>query len=188
MCAKKGGYGAFLPDDPELACSIVNAMHQNLTVPVTCKIRLNPHEDKQISLEKTIDFAVKLQANGCQVLTVHGRTRHEKGSNAPHANWSAIREIKRHLNIPVIANGSIASYADVEPCLQESGADAVMAAYAMLYNPYLFEGIDLRGNHIAQLNAAREYYTICQEFPTTRKYQDNHVFALLRTPYVKEKG
>lgn len=183
-CAKKGGYGAFLPDQPELACAIVNAMHQNLTVPVTCKIRLNPDEDKALSLEKTIDFALKLQENGCQVLTVHGRTRYEKGPTAPHANWSAIREIKRHLRIPVIANGSIASYADVEPCLQESNADAVMAAYSMLYNPYLFSKVDLRGDQLGQLACAREYWSICQDFPTTRKYQDFHTFALLRTAYV----
>lgn len=183
-CARRGGYGAFLPDDSALACSIVNAMHQNLTVPVTCKIRLNPHPERETSLEKTIDFATKLQANGCQVLTVHGRTRDQKGVNAPHADWAAIREIKRHLHIPVIANGSIASFADVEPCMQESTADAVMAAYSMLINPYLFDNVDLRGDYLGQLRAAREYIDIVQEVPTSRKFQDFHVFPLLRAACV----
>lgn len=185
-CARKGGYGAFLPDQPELVYSIVNAMHRNLAVPVTCKIRLHPDAERTQSLEKTIDFAQKLQANGCQVLTVHGRTRSMKGPTAPHADWSAIREIKRHLNIPVIANGSIDSFADVEPCLQESTADAVMAAYSMLGNPYLFDNIDLRGDHLGQLKAAREYISIVHtEHPTSRKYQDFHIFPLLRGPCVK---
>lgn len=183
-CARRGGYGAFLPDDEALACSIVNAMHQNLTVPVTCKIRLNPHPEREVSLEKTIAFATKLQANGCQVLTVHGRTRDQKGLKAPHTDWTAIREIKRHMNIPVIANGSISSYADIEPCMQESTADAVMAAYSLLINPYLFDNVDLRGDHLGQLRAAREYIDILQDVPTTRKYQDFHIFPLLRGPYV----
>jgi tRNA-dihydrouridine synthase 1 len=183
-CARKHGYGAFLPDQPELVYSIVNALHQNIAVPVTCKIRLNPDPDRTQSLEKTIDFATKLQAHGAQVLTIHGRTRDMKGANAPHADWAAIREIKRHLNIPVIANGSIASFADIEPCMQESTADAVMAAYSMISNPYLFENIDLRGDHLGQLRAAREYIDICQSFPVGRKFQDFHIFPLLRGAYV----
>lgn len=182
-CAKKGGYGAFLPDQPELVYSIVNAMHQNLKVPVTCKIRLNPDPDRTSSIEKTIDFAVKLQENGCQVLTVHGRTRNMKGPTAPHADWLAIREIKRHLNIPVIANGSIDTFADIDTCLSESTADAVMAAYTLLLNPYLFDNIDLRGKPLGQLDAAREYINICQEHPTQRKFQDFHIFPLLRAAY-----
>lgn len=182
-CAKKGGYGAFLPDQPELVYSIVNAMHQNLKVPVTCKIRLNPDPDRTSSIEKTIDFALKLQANGCQVLTVHGRTRNMKGPTAPHADWLAIREIKRHLNIPVIANGSIDTFADIDTCLSESTADAVMAAYTLLLNPYLFDNIDLRGKPLGQLDAAREYINICQEHPTQRKFQDFHIFPLLRAAY-----
>lgn len=185
-CARLGGYGAFLPDQPEVVYSIVNAMHQNLTVPASCKIRLNPDTDRAQSLEKTIDFAVKLQAHGCQLLTIHGRTRNMKGANAPHTDWAAIREIKRHLNIPVIANGSIDSFADIEPCMQESTADAVMAAYSMLANPYLFENIDLRGDHLGRIKAAREYMAIVQEYPTTRKYQDYHIFSLLRGPYVAD--
>lgn len=189
-CAKKGGYGAFLPDRPELVYSIVNALHQNIEVPVTCKIRLNPDPDRDSSIEKTIDLAQKLQAHGCQVLTIHGRNRNQKGQFAPHADWQAIREIKRHLNIPIIANGSIDCYDDIDRCIQESTADAVMAAYSMLTNPYLFENVDLRGDHLGQIRAAREYIDICQIHPPSRfpafarRYQDFHIFPLLRDMYV----
>jgi tRNA-dihydrouridine synthase 1 len=37
--AKRGNYGAFLMDDPERVRRIVSAMSQQLSVPVTVKIR-----------------------------------------------------------------------------------------------------------------------------------------------------
>ena len=74
------------------------------------------------------------------MLGVHGRTRVQKGQLAGHANWEMIRKIKEDLSIPVIANGSVERYEDVEECLKVSGADGVMSATGLLRNPALYSG------------------------------------------------
>jgi tRNA-dihydrouridine synthase len=74
------------------------------------------------------------------VLTVHGRTRQEKGSRCNECDWDTIRRIKEHFLgvLPIIANGGIESMADVHRCLEYTGADAVMVSEALLENPALF--------------------------------------------------
>lgn len=67
--ARKGHYGSFLLEEWELLERMVNILHQNLSIPVTCKIRILP------DAERTLELARRLQAAGCSLLCVHGRTK-----------------------------------------------------------------------------------------------------------------
>lgn len=113
------------------------------------------------------------------MLAVHGRTKDMKGKPPPEASWDAIREIKRNLRIPLIANGNIDKFDDVQRCIDYTGADAVMSAYSILNNPLFFSGQVLEGNILKKLDVAREYIEITRQYPTERKSVDLHLFPLL---------
>ena len=87
--AKRGNYGAFLADSQwELIHSLIQSLHKNLSIPVICKIRV--FDDR----EKTIRYAKMIESAGCQLLTVHGRTKEQKGHFMGLADWTLIRDIK----------------------------------------------------------------------------------------------
>lgn len=105
--AKKGNYGSFLLDKPDIICKMVANLHENLKVPVTCKIRCLPTE------EQTLNLARAIEAAGAQLLTVHGRCKEHNKHRVGSANHYMIKKIKETLKIPVIANGGISTWKDI---------------------------------------------------------------------------
>jgi len=61
---------------------------------------------------------------------VHGRYGEQGYSGV--ADWNAIAEIVRAVNIPVIANGDIKNLDDARRCLEITGASGVMVGRALL--------------------------------------------------------
>ena len=125
--AKKGNYGSFLMDDLPLVYALINKLHKNLAIPVTCKIRRFDDDSK------TLQYAKMCADAGASVLTLHGRTREHKGPGAPMADWNIIRKVREHIGIPVISNGNIVTFEDVEACLEETGCAAVMSAEWLVF-------------------------------------------------------
>lgn len=168
--AKRGHYGAFLLDEPDLIVRIVQCLTATLPIPVSVKIRIQP------CLEDTLKLAKRLEAAGCVMLTVHGRTREEKCSVA--ANWEAIAAVKRALSIPVVANGGIECFEDIDECLRATGADAVMISEAALENPAIFSGRPLtRGG---QIESAEEYIRFARRHPPLSPgTAKSHLFKIL---------
>lgn len=50
----------------------------------------------------------------CRIITVHGRTKEQKGRLVAGCDWDAIRRVKEALPVPVFSNGAISSSKDVE--------------------------------------------------------------------------
>lgn len=133
--AKKGNYGAFLQEYPDLIQSLIQTLHRELKVPVTAKFRIL--ETK----EKSLAYAKMIVAAGASVITVHGRQRHQKGHNTGLADWSVLKYIRDNIpkDVVMFANGNILWQEDVERCIAETGVDGVMSAEGNLYNPAVFQ-------------------------------------------------
>ena len=132
----KSGEGSALLKNPDIASSCVRACVKAGTKPVTIKMRIGFADTDD--LKKAIDFAILMQDAGASAITVHGRTREQFYSGK--ADWNAIREIKRHLKIPVIGNGDVFSGDDAKRMMDETGVDAVMIARGAMGNPWIFSG------------------------------------------------
>jgi len=172
FCAIKGGYGAYLLEHPSTVFSIVSTLSKHLSVPVFCKMRILTSE------EKTIEFAQGLEQAGCQLLVVHGRTKEQKGRQSGPCNWDIIKKIKQALTIPVVANGGIQKFEDVDRCISYTGCDAVMSADAMLRNPAFFGNV-----HVDPCDLVLEYLQICKRHSTSKQFINAHVYGLLIEPF-----
>jgi tRNA-dihydrouridine synthase 1 len=170
--AKKGHYGAFLLSEPDLVCELISSMVKELSVPVTCKIR------KLDDIQDTIKLVKMIEAAGCSVLTVHGRTKEQKQNMVGSVDWEIIKLIKQTVNIPVIANGGISCFEDCERCLEYTGADAVMSSMCILENPVLFSGLKLDVE-----TQALEYLDFASQYNTADNIIRPHLFKMLHSPF-----
>ncbi|KAG6330312.1 hypothetical protein ID866_8778 [Astraeus odoratus] len=186
--ARSGHYGSFLQDEWDLIYKLINTLHVNLKVPVTAKFRVFP------TVEKTVAYARMLESAGAQILTCHGRIREQRGQNTGLADWSKIRAVKDAVSVPVFANGNILYHSDIERCLTETGADAVMSAEGQLYNPALFARASCEGRvfdegaHLPHAELALEYLEIVQNLKTktTMSAVKGHLFKLMRPALSRE--
>ena len=148
-----GGDIARWLDEPDVMIALVERLAADLSIPVTVKLRLLPDRDASIALCKRLEEA------GASALCLHGRTREQNKQYAGSADWEPIRDVVSALGIPVIANGGIETRADVDACLEYTGAAAVMSSEALLENPALFcskacFAVAWRGGHKAECKKA----------------------------------
>ena len=129
----KAGDGSALMKDPELAARIVESVKKAADKPVTVKFRKGWDNGSA----NAVEFAKRMEQAGADAVAVHGRTRAQM--YAGRADWDMIREVRRAVNIPVIANGDVFTPEDAAHILRYTGCELAMIGRGSFGNPWLFE-------------------------------------------------
>ena len=173
----KDGCGSALLRSPELIHDIVSGLSEDLSTPVTAKIRIL--ED----MEKTLEIAHLIESAGASAITVHGRTRQQQYSGK--ANHDYAKRIKKELSIPVVANGDIVDEISAKNTLEYTECDGIMIGRAAMGNPFLFKRI----SHYLETGEILEYRACSQRVADLREYFGLlEEFDLMHTVHIKAQA
>jgi tRNA-dihydrouridine synthase B len=130
---RKKGLGSALLETSDLLVNIIHSIKQAIHIPLTVKIRIQGDRNKDLSITKAIEQA------GADALIVHGR-RWQDDYDTP-CDFSQIGQIKQNIQIPVIANGDIATHEQLQHAITMSQCDGYMIARAGCGKPWLYEDL-----------------------------------------------
>ena len=132
----RNGEGGALMSKPELAREIVETCVKATSLPMSVKMRL----------DNVMEIAKICEQAGASRLIVHGR--YIKQGYSGTADWDAIADVVRGVNIPVIANGDIRNHDDAVRCLKVTCAAGVMMGRALIGSPWNISDKELNINEI----------------------------------------
>jgi tRNA-dihydrouridine synthase B len=127
--------GSGLLRDLPLVETILRAVREAVSIPLTCKFRAGWNDRELVHS----DMARLAEDCGLEAIALHPRTR-EQGY-AGRADWTRIADAKAAVRIPVIGNGDIEKPEDAVRMVEETGCDAVMIGRAASSNPWIFRQI-----------------------------------------------
>ncbi|OOF37368.1 tRNA dihydrouridine(16) synthase DusC [Rodentibacter heidelbergensis] len=164
--------GAALLKQPELIYRATQALRKAipLSFPVSVKVRLGWDDVSQ-----AMEIADAVQQGGATEITVHGRTKAD-GYRADRINWEKIGEIRKHLSIPVIANGEIWHWQDGQHCLATTGCQALMVGRGALNIPNL--------SHVLKSNTTKmpwvDIQKLLQKYAEMENFHDSGFYHVAR--------
>ncbi|KAI9145106.1 hypothetical protein BKA69DRAFT_1025258 [Paraphysoderma sedebokerense] len=126
-----GGMGAALLSNPDKLCAILEKLVNNLSVDVTCKIRMLSTK------EETIELCKRIEKTGVKAIAVHCRTRYMPPQVS--GDWSIFKAIAEEIkSIPIIANGDIFEREHMQKLREQSTLSSFMVARGAQANPSIF--------------------------------------------------
>ncbi len=165
------GGGSALLKNPVLAGDIVRAVVNAVDIPITVKIRTGWDKDSV----NAVEVAKRVEAAGADAITVHGRTREQMYASG--IDYKTIYEVKKAVNIPIIANGDVCDGKSAKYMYDVTGADFVMVGRAAMGNPFVFEQINAYmkdGTVIPPPDIEEKLNTLIKQVKLMLKYKDEH--------------
>ncbi|KAI9284469.1 hypothetical protein BC943DRAFT_325724 [Umbelopsis sp. AD052] len=165
-CPKKfsihAGMGAALLSNQPVLKKILENLVQNSGLPVTCKVRILE------TPEKTRELVKMIEGTGVKAITVHCRTKDMRSSE--RAKWDALKDIVENVKtIPVVANGDVFEYEDVQKLKDHTNVSSAMIARGAEYNPSIFR----KEGKLPVVDVIKAYLKKCVEvdnLPQNTKY------------------
>jgi tRNA-dihydrouridine synthase B len=169
----KGCAGAALMGDLKLAESIVRAVRDAISIPLTVKFRLGLDDCRR----NYLDLGRLCEANGVAAVALHARTARQMFTG--EADWSHLARLKEALSIPVIGNGDVREPEDALRMMAETGCDGVMVGRGATKNPWIFRQTAARmaGSRVTEPTLADRRDLILDHFRMVAD-RENSLFAL----------
>jgi nifR3 family TIM-barrel protein len=128
----KHNAGCSLMREPEHAASIIRAMADAVSIPVTVKMRAGWNE----SAINAPELARRVEDAGAAAVAVHGRTAAQSYSG--ESDWDLIGRVAEGVRIPVFGSGDCVEAEQVVTRLTDSGLGGVLVGRGALRNPWIF--------------------------------------------------
>ena len=133
----KNNAGSKYLQDPDRIYDTIKAIVDNVSIPVTVKIRIG-WDKEHINVFEVVDKIIKA---GASAITIHGRTRQDLYLG--EVNYDIIKEVKTlHPDFPIIANGNITDSLIAKKVLDYTGCDAIMVGRGSYGDPQVFNRIN----------------------------------------------
>ncbi|QYK04682.1 tRNA dihydrouridine(20/20a) synthase DusA [Shewanella zhangzhouensis] len=142
---QNGRFGACLMAEPKLVAECVDAMRQQVSVPVTVKTRIGI--DEQDSYGFLTDFIETVSAAGCDTFIIHARKAWLQGLSPkenreiPPLDYERVYQLKRdYPQLSISINGGVTSIEQAKTHLAQ--LDGVMVGREAYQNPYILASVD----------------------------------------------
>jgi len=129
----KHNAGCSLMRNPSHAATVVRAMSESVSIPVTVKMRAG-WDDDNINAPTV---ARMMEDAGAAAVAVHGRTA--KQSYKGVSDWTLIDKVASTVSIPVFGSGDCVTPEQVVERISNSEVSGVLVGRGALRNPWIFQ-------------------------------------------------
>ncbi|KNH09264.1 tRNA-dihydrouridine synthase 2 [Perkinsela sp. CCAP 1560/4] len=149
-CPKKfstgQGMGAALMSKPDLAVSILSALVQGQSLPVSVKTRCMQSTTESVNLIRALD------KSGVHAIVLHARQKeHRYTIAASYAEFRCIRVmLGTELRSSLILNGDVSSGDSVSDLMERTQCDGIMVCRSAMHDPSIFQDLlnnDMQAPH-----------------------------------------
>lgn len=169
--------------DRPLVLTMIRTIAEHSILPIFAKIRLLD------TIEETITLCQQLVEAGVSLIAIHGRyrvnlvARTGPGARDGLAHLDQIQTIRKVIDtkIPIIANGNIRNWQDVQDNLVFTQCQGVMSAEGILDDPSLYHA----GQTVPTLSLAKEYIDLVEQYPVKMKSIVFHLRRMCKVELTK---